>query len=73
MKEEKDYIMTLDNGKKYAMVDAISFENKKYVYLAEINDFANYIIGEVVDDDQVIQVEDEDLLGKLIMEFAKSN
>lgn len=72
MKNDKDYIITLDNNKQYAVVDILTFNEKKYIYLTELNDFANYIIGEVIDD-EVIQVEDQNLLGQLIIEFSKLN
>ena len=70
MKNNKDYILTLDDNKKYAMVNMLIFNEKKYVYLAELDDFNNYIIGEILND-EVIQVEDQNLLGQLIIEFSK--
>ncbi len=70
MKNNKDYILTLDDNKKYAMVNMLTFNEKKYVYLAELDDFNNYIIGEILND-EVIQVEDQNLLGQLIIEFSK--
>lgn len=72
MKNNKDYILTLDNNKKYAMVNMLTFNEKKYVYLAELDDFNNYIIGEILND-EIIQVEDQNLLGQLIIEFSKLN
>lgn len=70
MKNNKDYILTLDDNKKYAMVNMLTFNEKKYVYLAELDDFNNYIIGEILND-EVIEVEDQNLLGQLIIEFSK--
>lgn len=70
MKNNKDYILTLDDNKKYAMVNMLTFNEKKYVYLAELDDFNNYIIGEILND-EVIQIEDQNLLGQLIIEFSK--
>ena len=72
MKNNKDYILTLDNNKKYVMVNMLTFNEKKYVYLAELDDFNNYIIGEILND-EIIQVEDQNLLGQLIIEFSKLN
>lgn len=70
MKNNKDYILTLDDNKKYAMVNMLTFNEKTYVYLAELDDFNNYIIGEILND-EIIQVEDQNLLGQLIIEFSK--
>lgn len=70
MKNNKDYILTLDDNKKYAMVNMLTLNEKKYVYLAELDDFNNYIIGEILND-EVIQIEDQNLLGQLIIEFSK--
>ncbi|MBQ7790289.1 MAG: hypothetical protein IJ399_03410 [Bacilli bacterium] len=72
MKNNDDYILTLDNNKKYAMVNMLTFNEKKYVYLTELDDFNNYIIGEILND-EIIQVEDQNLLGQLIIEFSKLN
>lgn len=33
MNEEKDLIITLDNGKKYTIVYNLIFNEKKYIYL----------------------------------------
>ena len=70
MKNNKDYILTLDDNKKYAMVNMLTFNEKTYVYLAELDNFNNYIIGEILND-EIIQVEDQNLLGQLIIEFSK--
>lgn len=72
MKNNDDYILTLDDNKKYAMLNMLTFNEKKYVYLTELDDFNNYIIGEILND-EIIQVEDQNLLGQLIIEFSKLN
>ena len=69
---EKNYILTLNNDKKYALVNSLKYNDKDYVYLSLLSDYKEYMICEVIGD-EVIQVEDENLLGKLIMEFSKSN
>lgn len=71
MSDDKDYVVTLDNNKKYALVNMITFNGKKYVYLSEFNDPSKYIIGEM-ENNEIIQVEDNDLLGQLIIEFSKT-
>ena len=67
---DKDYIITLDNNKKYVLTNTLTLDGKKYVYLLNMDNLADYIIGEVVDD-EVIHIDDQNLLGKLILEFAK--
>jgi hypothetical protein len=70
MKEEKNLIVTLDNNKKYALVNSILFNEKKYVYLAELEDYKNIIIGEM-ENEEITVVDDNELFGQLIMEFNK--
>ena len=70
MSEEKNLIVTLDNNKKYALVNSILFNEKKYVYLAELEDYKNIIIGEM-ENDEITIVDDNELFGQLIIEFNK--
>lgn len=70
MNEEKNLIVTLDNNKKYALVNSILFNEKKYIYLAELEDYKNIIIGEI-ENDEITIVDDNELFGQLIMEFNK--
>ena len=67
----KEYIVTLDNDKKYALISTIEYESKKYAYLSELDDPTKYMIGEVVSD-EFIEIKDPVLLGKLITHFAKN-
>lgn len=70
MNEEKNLIITLDNNKKYALVNSILFNEKKYVYLSELEDYKNIIIGEM-ENDEITIVDDNELFGQLIIEFNK--
>lgn len=70
MSEEKNLIVTLDNNKKYTIVNTIIFDEKKYIYLAELEDYKKFIIGEI-ENDEITLVSDNELLGQLIMEFDK--
>ena len=72
MKQDKDYIITLDNDKKYVVVDSLNFQDKTYLYLAEYNDQTKYMVGEL-DNEDLVEVQDKKLLGKLLLEFAKNN
>ncbi len=70
MNEEKNLIITLDNNKKYALVNSILLNEKKYVYLSELEDYKNIIIGEM-ENDEITIVDDNELFGQLIIEFNK--
>ncbi|HAL01826.1 MAG TPA: hypothetical protein DCP07_00545 [Lachnospiraceae bacterium] len=67
----KEYIVTLDNNKQYALISTIEYENKKYAYLTEMDDSTKYMIGEVVND-EFIEIVEPELLGKLMTHFAKN-
>lgn len=70
MEEKNKCIMLLDDNKKYVIINTLSYNNKNYILLSELNNFENYIIGEIIND-EVILVEDENLVGQLIIEFSK--
>lgn len=70
MSEKKDLIVTLDNNKRYALVNSIIFNEKKYVYLSELEDYKKFIIGEIKND-EITLVNDDKLFGQLIIEFTK--
>ena len=70
MNKEKDIIITLDDDKRYVLIATIDFENKKYVYLSNLEDFKDIIIGEIIND-EITEVEDLELFGKLLIEFSK--
>lgn len=71
MNSEKEYIITLNN-KKYVIINMLSYYQKKYVYLTALDDFSDYIIGEILED-KIIEINDHNLLGKLIVEFSRHN
>lgn len=64
-------IIILDDGNKYTLIKSIMFQNKKYIYLADINDVKNIIIGELKND-KIMVVEDSKLFGELILKFAQA-
>ncbi len=67
---EKNYILTLNNDKKYALVNSLKYNDKDYVYLSLLSDYKEYMICEVIDE-EVLEVKDKNLLGQLILEFSK--
>lgn len=69
--KNKDYIITLDDNKEYALISSIQYNGKKYLYLVELENNENCIFGELVNDDTVKEIEDEAVLASVITEFAK--
>lgn len=61
-------VVMLDDKKKYVIVEKISYQNHDYIYLAEIGNVKNYIIGEITND-IITDVEDKELLKELILKF----
>ncbi len=66
----KDYIITLDDNKEYALVSSMIYLDKKYVYLVEMDNHENVIFRELTNDTVKI-IEDGELLAKVIDEFKK--
>ena len=67
---EKNYILTLNNDKKYALVNSLKYNDQDYVYLSLLSDYKEYMICEVIGD-EVLEVKDKNLLGQLMLEFSK--
>ena len=67
---DKDYIITLDDNREYALVSSMIYLDKKYVYLVDMDNHENVIFGELTNDTVKI-IEDGELLAKVIDEFKK--
>ena len=59
----------VDDNKKYVIVEKLNHDNHTYVYLAELGNATNYIIGEL-ENDIITDVEDQKLLKELILKFS---
>lgn len=71
---KKGNIITLDGTKKYFVVSTIEYSNKQYVYLINVNEYADYKIAFVKKENQVTKVvivKDKVLLEKLMLLFSK--
>ena len=68
--DKKDYIITLDDNKEYALVDTITYEGVNYVYLIELNNHENCFFAEVRGD-TIIDIEDKELLKEVISVFTE--
>ena len=62
-------VVFLDDNKKYVIVEKLNHDNHTYVYLAELGNATNYIIGEL-ENDIITDVEDKKLLKELILKFS---
>jgi hypothetical protein len=68
--KEKDYLITLDDNKEYALIDMMEFAGSNYVYLIELENYENTIFAELVDN-KIRTIQDKELYAKVIEEFAK--
>lgn len=62
-------VVLLDDNKKYVIIEKLNHDNHTYVYLAELGNATNYIIGEL-ENDIITDVEDQRLLKELILKFS---
>ena len=72
MKNNDNYIVTLDNNKRYVLINTINYKEKDYIYLANIDEPRDIIIGEVIND-EIKVIEDGKLLIEVMKEFKKVN
>ena len=68
--DDKDYVITLDDGKEYVLVNTIENKGQKYVYMVELDNNENCLFAEL-NGYTIKMIEDENLLRKVITEFAK--
>ena len=57
-------VLNLDDGKDYAVVTNINFQNKIYIYLIDINDNTNMMFCEL-ENDELVAVKDIELIKQL--------
>jgi len=67
---KENLIVTLDDNKDYSLINAMEFEGKNYIYLIELNNFSNIVIGEI-NGDTITTIEEPILYGKLFMKFGE--
>lgn len=73
MNEEKnDLIFTLDNGKRYTLVNTLNKDSVQYACLTNIDDFGDIIFGRI-EDNKIIVIKDSNLLIELLKEFNEMN
>lgn len=67
----KSDVLTLEDGKKYTVIDIFDENNTKYIYLIDINKRTNMIFGKVEGEDIVIITDPNEL--KKVVSKIKQN
>ena len=67
-----DYI-ELENGKNYDILDEITINNIKYLYLINENDTKDITIRKVDNNDNLLIIEDKKEYDKVMIEFMKKH
>ncbi len=62
-------VLTLDDNNKYVVVSKVNYENKNYYYLVDINNKENLLFC-YEENDQLVELNNKDLLRKLVPLFA---
>ena len=63
-------VLELDDNKSYAVVSNISCDDKRYLYLVDIDDNSNVMFCES-QNDELVFVNDKNLVQKLLLLVAK--
>lgn len=69
----KNDLVSLDDNKEYLIIDIVLIEQKKYIYLMDINDNKNFIVGLLNEKNQVLELTDENMIKKVFNEIKKKN
>ncbi len=64
-------VLTLENNKEYVTIGSIVLDGINYVYLMNSTDYSDFMFCKYDQVDGLYEVEDPDLLKKLIKEFNK--
>ena len=64
-------VLTLENNKEYVKIGSIVLDGINYVYLMNSTDYSDFMFCKYDQVDGLYEVEDPDLLKKLIKEFNK--
>lgn len=75
MENEKEVIITLDNDKKYVLIEKITYQNEEYLYLTNIENVLENMIVLLKDNkvEKILDKEKIQILVKLFEEKIKSN
>lgn len=70
---EKNDVVLLEDNKEYLIVDIVAIEEDKYVYLMEIDNNMNFIVGLLNEKNQLLEVTDENIIKKVFTEIKVKN
>ena len=74
MNKELDMV-ELENGTKYAVLDAINYNNRTFVLLGKLNETLDDLNGDLAVfekiEDKISVIDDNELLEKLVKTFQK--
>ena len=75
MENEKEVIITLDNDKKYVLIEKITYQNEEYLYLTNVDNVLENMIVLLKDNkvEKILDKEKIQILVKLFEEKIKSN
>lgn len=71
-KNEEHVVLTLDDHKKYVLVNNVILDHIEYFYLAEIDHPTNLMFCKV-NGNQLSRVTDEQIVQKLVMQIYQEN
>ena len=74
--EEAINVVTLEDGIEYTVIDEITIEDKKYIYLSSINNDNDFCIRKVVvieNEEYIIGLEDDKEFDLALTTFAKNH
>ncbi len=69
---QEKIILTLNDHKKYVLVDQIILSSTEYVYLVDIEDNTNLMVCEL-DGNKLTRVTDEKIVNEVLAQFLKQN
>ena len=69
-------VVTLEDGIEYAVIDEINYDNKKFIYLTNVNDHEDFCIRKIITENNeqfIIGLDDEQEFDLALMLFAKNH
>lgn len=70
---EKNDLVSLNDNKEYLIIDIVVIDEKKYIYLMDINDNKNFIVGLLNEENQVSELTDQNMIEKVFDAIKKKN
>ena len=64
--EQEHVVLTLSDGKKYAVVKALAYQDKEYLYLVDVEDALHQVLCEL-NDTKIRPITDLDQVNEIIL------